>query len=110
MTPSSDRVCSTEHSRAKAVAPPSAHSIKFSGSGEGPLAEPWPHAFSSNRIAALDVRIDMRFGLSTRMGHCALVGRADVLRIAPQRAGVVVVPARPPSLAPLGENRFVDLE
>src|SRR5690606_29572077 len=45
-----------------------------------------------------------------RVGQGTLAGRADVLRIAPQRAGVVVVPARLPDLAALGQRGLVDFE
>ena len=57
-----------------------------------------------------DVRVDMGFGLGARMRHRAQVRRADVLRVAPQRAGVVVGAARLPGLAPLGQLGSGDLE
>ncbi len=48
----------------------------------------------------------LRFGAGMR--HRALDGRADNLGIAPQRAGLVIVLARLPGLAALGEHSLVD--
>src|SRR6185312_17097325 len=50
-------------------------------------------------LITLNVRIDMRLGLGARMGHGALLGVADRLRVFPQRARLVVVAARLPRLA-----------
>src|SRR5215470_11281423 len=53
-----------------------------------------------------DVRVAMRLGLGARVGDGAVAGGADRLGVFPQRAGLEVVPARPPALAPPRELRF----
>src|SRR5690606_38249280 len=100
----STAACSTPHFGAKRVAPATAHSMTVSASA----ATAWSAAScaqapSSSNPAALYIRIDVGFGLCARMRQGALARRADVLRVAPQRTGVVVVPARSPRLAPLGQ-------
>src|SRR5262245_1575271 len=46
----------------------------------------------------------MGFGRPTRMRHRPLPRRPDILRVTPQRASLIIIPARRPRLAALGEH------
>ena len=50
-----------------------------------------------------DVGVAVGLGLAAGMGHGALVGGADELRVFPQRAGLVVVPRGFQDLRALGQ-------
>src|SRR5579872_131351 len=50
-----------------------------------------------------DIRIDMGLGLGPRMGNRAIYAVAHSHCVAPQRAGLVIMSAWLPGLAPLGE-------
>src|SRR3546814_19610090 len=52
----------------------------------------------------------MAFGSGSRMGDRAFIGRADILRIAPQCARTVIVGSRLPVRTTLGENSLADIE
>src|SRR5579862_7955492 len=55
------------------------------------------------RCGRSDIRIDMGLGLGSRVGDRALDAIADGHGVAPNRTGLIVMPARLPGLAPLGE-------
>src|SRR5260221_10036300 len=59
---------------------------------------------------ALNIRVDMRLGLGAGMGHGALLGVADGLRVFPQGARLVVVPARLPFLAARRQLGIAELD
>src|SRR5262245_4065249 len=71
-------------------------------------AWPWIPAFAGMTRVALDIRVYMGFGAGPGMRHRALIGGAHILRIAPQRARLIVVGARLPCGLALGEQCFVD--
>src|SRR5271168_2713105 len=57
-----------------------------------------------------DVGVAVGLGLAARMRHRALLGVADGLGVAPQRAGLEVVLARLPGLAACRQLGFAELD
>src|SRR5579885_1345738 len=57
-----------------------------------------------------DIRVDMGLRLAARMGDRAFLGVAHGRSIAPERAGLIVVAARLPGLAALGELAVAEVD
>src|SRR6056300_357171 len=62
------------------------------------------------RSSLSDISENVAFGFRTGMRKRTFYRRADILRITPQRAGLVIIGARLPGLATLGQNSLIDLQ
>src|SRR5215475_635675 len=78
----------------------------------GPRRRVWVGGAAATISAPLDIRIDMGFRLAARMGDSPFLGVPHGLSIAPDGPRLIVVAARLPGLAALGQLGIaeVDLE
>src|SRR3546814_2220038 len=62
---------------------------------------------TSVSAATLNVRINMCFGLRSRMRHRTLIGRTDVLGIAPECSRLIIIGAWRPCSTPVCQYGFL---